>query len=238
MKALIKIILILLAVFPLWVTIMAMAETPMTADALKMALNRKLLASASDSRRIQIIQMGTVTEPIEAASLSSDFEIEISDLRGVGAAPVELRFLDAEKRLKKLIKLTARILVEEKCVVAARAVNQGEVLQEADLTTDWVNVIRFGSSRPLAAAEIIGRRARVGLRAMNPILSSHIEFPSMVKAGDRVEIKVIGNSLSVSGFGIAKQSGEKGATIRIVNPDSRKEVFGTVTDVRKVEVRL
>jgi flagella basal body P-ring formation protein FlgA len=65
-----------------------------------------------------------------------------------------------------------------------------------------------------------------------------LEAENLVKMGDRVRVIVSGNGLKISGFGIARQNGQKGETIRILNPDSKREIYGVVTSAQLVEVQL
>ena len=68
------------------------------------------------------------------------------------------------------------------------------------------------------------------------LLFSNVRAPIAVTSGSAVTASIHSGSLLVSVRGIALESGSLGQTIRVQNPDSRKELFGRITGENMVEV--
>jgi flagella basal body P-ring formation protein FlgA len=60
--------------------------------------------------------------------------------------------------------------------------------------------------------------------------------PPAVRAGDRVVTVAIVGAVSVEGSAVALQSGRLGGTIRLTNPDSRRQISGVIVAPGRVEV--
>lgn len=237
MKDWIKIVLILLAIFPLWLTIAAMGRDLASIEAWRETLNTQLLDQTTAQRRIQILEIQPLSDELEKSNPSDRFEFGFLEERSQGLSTLEIRFFDSTDRLIRKIKVPSRLLIEEKVIVATRELSRGWKIQAEDLRVDWVDSALI-SSKPVASNEIIGKTLKTPVRGGSPLLTGQLDKSNMVRIGDRVRIVVLGNNLSVSGFGIAKQAGERGETIRILNPDSKREIYGTVTAEKQVEVRL
>lgn len=60
----------------------------------------------------------------------------------------------------------------------------------------------------------------------------------LVRKGDLVEVLATDGLLTVSLKGLAQQSGARGDTITVRNPDSKKDFTASVTDENRVQVRF
>ncbi len=237
MKAFFKLVLLLLAIFPVWLTIIAFANPSVPSAQWKDALNGKLVEQATDSKKIQVIELSTTSDVFRDEYLAEAFEIKISDPKSKGFSAVEVTFYDDGGKLKRVLRVPARLLIEGRVVVASKDLNRGQRIQSADLTVEWRDLSTISGST-VTQDELIGRLVRTPVKAGRAILALMLEVENLVKIGDRVRVLVSGNGLKISGFGIARQNGQKGETIRILNPDSKREIYGVVTAEQLVEVQL
>ncbi len=238
MKDWIKIILILLAIFPLWVTIAAMGAEPVEISDWKSALNSRLLEQATATRRIQIEDLQTRNADWSKISpVSNAFEISFIDERAQGLSSIEVRFADSQGRLRSTLKGSVRLRIEQYVAVAARELTRGWVISSEDVRMDWVNEAQL-NSRPVESKLAWGKKVKLPIKAGAPVLSGQLEIESLVKTGERVRVTVKGQGVMVVGTGIAKEEGRQGQTIRVLNPESRREIYGTVVGLQLVEVRL
>jgi flagella basal body P-ring formation protein FlgA len=65
-----------------------------------------------------------------------------------------------------------------------------------------------------------------------------LEFPPLVKRGDRVRIVLESAGLRISAFGQAKQKGAQGEMIPVVNLDSNKVIHARVVDSHTVRIEF
>lgn len=83
-------------------------------------------------------------------------------------------------------------------------------------------ILRLGLKRSFIKSQIIWRRDLRRIRA--------------VRSGQRVKVLAGGRNLEVSLSGIARQSGFLGETIKVLNPQSKKMIFGQIVDQGVVRV--
>lgn len=71
-----------------------------------------------------------------------------------------------------------------------------------------------------------------------PLNSDLVELPPLVKQGDVVMIAAESETLRVSALGQVKEKGRRGERIRVLNLDSKKEVYALVVDGTTVKVEF
>jgi flagella basal body P-ring formation protein FlgA len=237
MKAFFKLVLLLLAIFPVWLTIIAFANPTVPSAQWKDAVNGKLVEQATESKKIQVIELSTTLDVFREEYLAEAFEVKISEPKSKGFSAVEVTFYDEGGKLKRVLRVPARLLIEGRVVVAAKDLNRSQRIQSSDLSLEWRDLASV-TGNIAAQEDLIGRLLRTPVKAGRVIASSMLETENLVKMGDRVRVLVSGNGLKISGFGIARQNGQKGETIRILNPDSKREIYGVVMSEQLVEVQL
>lgn len=237
MKTFFKIILIVLAIFPVWLTIVALGAPRLPSNAWKDAMNTKLVEAATEIKRAQIVEFQMTADQFDDAFLAEKFSLEIVDERARGLSTLEARFTDESGRLVRVLRVPAKMKIEEKISVTTRAIPRATPLQYADFKEEWVDSSSI-SDRPLTAAQLIGKSLKAPARLGTPVYSTQLEKSNLIQIGDRVRIIVNSNGLAVTGLGIAKEAGQRGQTIRVVNPESKKEIYGVITDDKQIEVRI
>ncbi len=76
------------------------------------------------------------------------------------------------------------------------------------------------------------------IRLGDPLQRNQIEFPPVVKRGERVVIQAVGRGLTLTAAGEARQDGRSGESIRVMNSGSRKEVVCRVIAPGLVKVEF
>lgn len=240
-----KIILLLLAVAPMWWTIVAFAEDaakeevamePMKPlEVWRHHLNEKLLQV--EDRRIQILEIVPSNIVLEDRLREMPVQIDLSEVRDRGVSQLKLHYKDKMGRLVRLISLPVKLYIERPVPVARNDLRQGQVVTPADVEVVWRESTHLPET-PTRVEELIGTQVKMNISKGEIIESARLEAKTLVRRGERVRISVKGEGISIQGFGVAQEAGVRGQTIRLLNSDSKKEIYGVVTTAQSVEVRL
>jgi flagella basal body P-ring formation protein FlgA len=125
----------------------------------------------------------------------------------------------------------------ENVLKLARAIHKAEVLDSAsvELTREETT---FQQRKLLFSVEqAVGRSAMRNLREGELLVDNWLSTPYAVREGDQVRLFVSVGGATVQAQGIAKQSGFKGETIRVLNADTRKELLATITGPGEAQVQ-
>jgi flagella basal body P-ring formation protein FlgA len=139
---------------------------------------------------------------------------------------------NVEKRLYG----TAYIEVFRDVVTVVRALAKHEVITENDVRLTQVKL-----SQPLPqvvprVADVVGKRAKRPLHPNAMLRTYEVEAQPVVRKGDIVLLVVESAQLKVTTLGEALEPGEEGATIRVRNTSSKREVHAIVVDSKTVRV--
>jgi len=124
-----------------------------------------------------------------------------------------------------------------KVAVAASALRRGSILEAKDVELRLQDISRL--DEPIfSVADVVGRELKRSIRLGEALEQQQIEFPPVVKRGERVVIRAQGPGLTLSAAGEAKQDGRTGEMIRVVNSNSHKEVLCQVVAPGLVKVEF
>ncbi len=132
--------------------------------------------------------------------------------------------------------VSADIQQVREILVARRTLRRLDVLQKEDL--DFQS-IRVRSQRVLYETDpeqVVGKRLMQSLRKGMPIRTTQLEAVPVVQRGDRVTIRFRSEGLEIVTVGVAKEDGQLGATIKVLNMDSRKLIFAEVFGAGEVRI--
>ncbi len=123
-------------------------------------------------------------------------------------------------------------------VVAGRKLRRLHVIEAADVHLQAIR-LRHTRRRYLLDPEVVvGKRLTQSLRKGTPIREDQLEIAPLVRRGDRVTITVRSEGLQIVTTGKAKQDGQLGEMIRVMNLDSKKTVFAEVVTSGDVRIVL
>lgn len=121
--------------------------------------------------------------------------------------------------------------------VAKESLRRGTVLTENQIEMRYQDISRL--SEPIFDVnDAVGKMVRRTLRHGEPLQAQQIEFPPVIKRGERVVIEVQRAGMTLSAVGEARQDGRAGESIRVVNVGSSREVISRVIAPGLVRVEL
>ncbi len=101
---------------------------------------------------------------------------------------------------------------------------RGTVLAAGDVDLRYQDITRL-KEPVFSVAEVVGKRLKRSVRLGEPLQKKQVEFPPLIKRGERVVIQAKGHGLTLTAAGEAKQDGRPGESIRVINSQSHKEVI-------------
>ncbi len=134
---------------------------------------------------------------------------------------------------------SVRVELEALAEVAVIAVTlrRGAILDSDDVELRYQDISRLKT--PIFLVEdVIGKRLKRSVRLGEPLQRNQVEFPPVIKRGERVVIQARGQGLMLTAAGEAKQDGRTGEAIRVMNSNSRKEVLCLVVAPGLVKVEF
>ena len=155
--------------------------------------------------------------------------IAISHL-GSGSPVGRVTFLIGSARVQ------AEVEAVKEVVVASRFLRRNQVMEEADVALTAIRLI-WPAARYLENLDLaVGKRVTRSVAAHFPITEDALGTPYMIRQGARITIQYLQGPLKVVAAGVAKEDGPAGASIRVSNLDSKKELWARVVDSQTVQV--
>ena len=153
----------------------------------------------------------------------------------IGNTSIVVNLLVDGKKIRT-VSISGRIRVRLEVVKTARKIRKGQLITRDDLIT----VVESATRRPKDVLtdpnEAIGKRSVRGSQPGRLVSSQMFEDPPLVKKGDRVLIKAENKQIRITTLGKVLEDGRSGDQVRVVNLNSGKEIFATVTGPSQVEV--
>jgi flagella basal body P-ring formation protein FlgA len=118
----------------------------------------------------------------------------------------------------------------------AKPIQRGATVTDTDLA---VSHSETGPAplQPLPTlADTVGGRAVRDLRAGELVTPALVRAQPLVKSGETVRTTVRMGPVEAVGQAVAQQSGHRNDRIRLINPESKRQLFGRVTGPGEVEV--
>lgn len=143
--------------------------------------------------------------------------------------------VDGQTVSNKSIRIELEAVAE--IAVMTSALRRGAILSATDIEMRYQDISKF--KEPIFdQTEIVGKRLKRSVRLGDPLQTHQIEFPPVIKRGERVVIQAVSKGLSLSAAGEARQDGRSGEAIRVINSSSRKEVLCQVVAPGLVRVEF
>lgn len=136
------------------------------------------------------------------------------------------------------IYVPARIEVYAAIAVAARSLERGSVLTQADVTLSRMNTTQAGTGHVGELDQVVGKELKRPLRAGEPVRLTHLKAPQVVRKGDRVVLEARGTSVSVVTSGRALANGQVGDQIQVQNEKSQRVVDAEIVAPGRVRIAL
>ena len=153
----------------------------------------------------------------------------------LGTVPLRIVF-DVQGQSAKMARVTVKIEVETDAVVVHKPIDRNQTIEKDDVTIVSMDMADLPSNTICRLEDVVGKKA---LRAINPkeiLRTDMVEEPPMVRRNDVVSIVAESGALRITAKGEVKESGCRGARIKVVNLSSNKEVIARVMDSGMVQV--
>ncbi len=121
--------------------------------------------------------------------------------------------------------------------VAKESLRRGTMLTEQQIEMRYQDISRL--SEPIfTVADAVGKVVKRTLRLGEPLQAQQVEYPPVIKRGERVVIEVHQAGMTISAIGEARQDGRAGESIKVINTGSSREVISRVVAPGLVRVEL
>lgn len=131
------------------------------------------------------------------------------------------------------VEISARAEV----LVATADLRRGDRLDESTLMLQSRDISRLDEPF-FRFTSIEGKFLKQSVRNGQPLLRRQVDFPPLVKRGDRVTIQLKKGEMQLTAHGEARENGELGETIRVRNTGSLREIRGQVAAAGLIKVEL
>lgn len=118
----------------------------------------------------------------------------------------------------------------------ARPVPSGAIVADTDLAVSHSETGPIPLAPLPVRADIVGGRAVRDLKAGELVTPALVRAQPLVKSGQTVRTTVRVGPVEAVGQAVARQSGHRNDRIRLINPESKRQMFGRVTGPGEVEV--
>jgi flagella basal body P-ring formation protein FlgA len=112
--------------------------------------------------------------------------------------------------------------------VAAASLPAGTILGSDDLHMGRVGSQAAHGEVVHTLEQAIGLQLTHAIAAGQPLAPGDLTRPVMVRRGALVQLRLTTNGLSVTGRGVALESGAEGERVKVRNPGSKTELIGVV----------
>ena len=145
--------------------------------------------------------------------------------------------LSVDGRWMKKILVAVELEMMADVVVASHSMVKGRVVAEGDVILKRMDLAGLPSNAVKEIREVVGKRARRIIPALQVIRTDMVEQPPLVKRGDIVQIIAESDRLRVSTVGMIRGvGGRQNDRVKVVNIESQKTVYARILDARTVRV--
>ena len=135
-----------------------------------------------------------------------------------------------------VVPMTMRVDRYQQVVVTARPIRRLATMTPEDLRIEKRLVSGLPAGPLARVEEAIGFVASREIRGGEILSTKLIQLPTLVKRGEIVTLIVEGDGVVVTARGQAKEEGQHGQLIRVMNLSSKKELYGRVEGERQVKI--
>lgn len=122
-------------------------------------------------------------------------------------------------------------------LVSTRKLRKGSILRPQDITQATKNISKI-SNPSFNPREILGKKLLKSVKEGDIIIETMVDFPPMVRRGERVKIVVKYENMVLTATGLSHNNGKLHDIIRVQNISSNKVVYCRVAAPGLVEVLL
>ena len=163
-------------------------------------------------------------------------EIEVSRQNAPSRMlPVAIVF-KVDGRMERKVPALVSLEILQSVVVSRRPIPRLKIITPEDVMLRQANVVGRGAQVMRSIDEVVGKRARRAISMNTELHAGLVEWPPVVKKGDRVLIVAESGHLRITTTGEVKTTGKIGQQVRVLNLDSQKTIMAQVVDSHTVRV--
>ena len=208
------------------------ATTIDTAEIAKQLADK--LPSTLPLRRVELDAQFRLFVPVGASTQIQVQKVDLKPETGRFSAEVRVASDDADA---PPVPVSGRIVGLITMPVLNRPMMPGELVRAEDITTADYRVDQMQAGGVMDPRELVGETPRHPLHAGQPLRSSDLQVPVVVKRNDLVLIVLERPGLYLTAEGRALDDGGKGTVIRVTNTQSKRTIDATVLGTGQVAVR-
>lgn len=126
------------------------------------------------------------------------------------------------------VHVPAQVTIYREIPIAVRDIARGEVISQAHITTNVINVSNIRQAFLPDTHAIVGKEAKRNISKGEPFKTALLDAPTAVKRGEIVVLESHAGSIKVSSAGTAMADGRVGQKIRVRNNSSERIISGVV----------
>ncbi len=182
------------------------------------------------------IRRMTISDALKLPDGSIDYEIVGSQQwEGWGSLSIAVMARQKDKIVRNIpVRVDVESLTD--MVVVLRQIDYGTVITAADVAVQKREITSNSHLAARKTDDVVGKKARITLRANQPVRADQVEKIPLIKSGQMVTIIAENGVIKVSVAGKANSSGAEGDIIRVQNLTSLKEIPAKVIDASTVQV--
>ena len=138
---------------------------------------------------------------------------------------------------KWFLSLPVKIQVFGSYLVTSHQIQGNSRLSQADFVLSEGDLSDLPEGFVQKAEDAIGRQVIRPIAPGNPILLNNLRESSVIRVGDQVKVKIIGNGFEAAGSGSAQSGGASGDSIKVKMPDGQV-LQGKVIGPATVEIKI
>ncbi|MEC7641481.1 MAG: flagellar basal body P-ring formation chaperone FlgA [Nitrospinota bacterium] len=173
---------------------------------------------------------------LPAGVVDLDFQLD-GNVKRAGQIPLMAK-IKVNGLLKRGVWLATSVKVYSEVVKTQRSLKRGRILTEDDVTLERVLITPAHARALTSLDEVVGFKTLRNLESDRVVTANLLVKSPLVKRGDRVRLLAKKGAMRVTTSGVVRESGFKGAYVKVENMQSKKVVYGRVIDSHTVQVEF
>jgi flagellar basal body P-ring formation protein FlgA len=133
-------------------------------------------------------------------------------------------------------RYTGSAIETVEAVVSTRVLNRGDVIRQGDIAIERRPKGEFTSEPPAPSSEVVGLALRRSFRAGQPLRSTDLMKPEIVKKNDMVMMRYEVPGIVLTLRGQSLDNGTEGDVVNVMNVQSKRTIQGIVTSPGQVKM--
>ncbi len=121
-------------------------------------------------------------------------------------------------------------------VVTSRPLGRHKIITKEDIYVKRTDISKLQVNIINDPEKVIGRRTKRSIDPATVLRTDLVELPPIVKRGDVVTIIAEAGGMRITALGKIKKKGHKGERLKVINLNSKKEIYARVVDSSTVRV--